>query len=277
MTPKGGRKSHPNGPWIWCCHCQASTHWNGFVVTDDDGAHFLIGQDCGAKHYGGERFRVATRQFEDIERARYIDYRLSAISDLSAAVDGEIALLLECEALKAIESKRAEIKAACPQAVDRLVTYARSGLSLTAHARARGVKGAGFISKNIGQLEGPALLFTDVRSRCSELKAAIANAAKVVPAESSLKDRTSSVDAVENAARDLLKSVIALTQAHRFFLKRNQRRLSRWSDAWVRFFSFNTDAENLLVNEVGKGTRSIAPLDQQRFPNLESCKALIGE
>lgn len=277
-TPKGGRKDNENGPWIWCCHCQASTHWNGFVVTDDAGTHFLIGQDCGAKHYGGERFRAAKRQFESIENARYISERLFAIRDLSTSVEGEITTLLASAELAAIDKKRAEIQAASSQAADRLVTYAKAGLSLTAHERARGVRGAGFISANIGPLEGPALIFSDVRARCTELKQAVVSAVAVTKDEdASAKDQKVAVDLVENAARDVLRAVVALSQAHRFFLKRNQRRLARWSTAWVKFFTFLNDDDNLVIIDTEKGTRTIAPLDQQRFPTLKSCKGLIGE
>ena len=276
VTPKGGRKTHPNGPWVWCSHCQASTHWNGFVVVDDAGQRYLIGQDCGALHYGGDRFRHARNEFQRIEHAQSLDRRLAAISALLPNAMEEIESLLQCSALAAVEAKRAEFQKASPNAAARLQSPAQTGLGLSAHERARGLKGAGFISVNLGPIEGASLIYSDIRSCCADLIAAIKEAANV-PDESTLSEKSQALKKLDQSTRALLKSKDECAHAYRFFLKRNYRRLARWSTPLHRFISISHDGDTLIVWDEKVGQTALFPLEAQRFPAMKVCKRLLTE
>jgi hypothetical protein len=279
VTPKGGRKSNPDGPWLWCSHCQAHKHWIGIVVVDDAGHFYLIGQDCGERHYGADRFRLATRRFNDIEYALDLDRRLGSIAAAAQSLSDEARDLLSCDALASLEQKRNEVAAACPMASQRLTTYARSGLSLTAHERARGLKGTNVMSVDLGAVEGPALLFSDVRAKCADMSDAVQAIVEFADDYQALSnvEKKRLVGAVDLAAGGLLGAVAECAQASRFFSRRNYRRLERWAVPLNRFFSIHHEEDALVFVDAALGAREVRPLQAGGFPSMKVCRKVAGK
>lgn len=271
VRPNGGRKNNPDGPRTWCCHCQGARHWHGFVVADDEGRYFLIGRHCGAKHYGADRFRAAKRSFDAIEVQRAQDRRLIAIAESANAIINEVQTLLASPELAAIEAKRQELENASPQAAERLATLARSGLSLTTHEQLRG---GGFVSVDLGQVEGASLIYSDIRFCCRNLLEAMTCAA-ILPQSAERQEKANSLKRLDECLRSTLEASENCAQAHRFFLRRNLVRLSRWSVPMRRFYTLSVDGKNLVVQDAARGVASVTPLMTRRMPPLAACKQFM--
>lgn len=127
-TPPGGRKANPDAPMIRCCHCGLRRHWRGYVVRDERGQLYIIGaQNCGHDHYGGDRFKDTETSFrQELERQRALR-RWQNMMLLVPALKEEVAKLLSCEALRALERKRDEIRRASPEGFAALIRHHRSG------------------------------------------------------------------------------------------------------------------------------------------------------
>jgi hypothetical protein len=117
--PPGGRAVNPDAPYVWCCHCQRPTHWNGFVVRDSTGQTFIIGNECGRRHYGGS-FDLVEKRFHE-ERARKVV--LTQWARMAARVDDlerVVGNLVADPYLSLHDLKQRELQDASPGAFSRL-------------------------------------------------------------------------------------------------------------------------------------------------------------
>lgn len=274
-TPAGGRNRHPNGPWEWCCHCQASRHWSGFVVADTKGRLYLIGSECGAKHYDGEHFRIAKRNYRDVEHSRTLDRRLFRLRSLAKSGVEEINSVLNSPLLAAVDAKRQHIERACPDVVSRLANFVRTGSTLTVPVQARGLKGAGFTTESIGPVQGGALVFHDVRSMAQAAREALEHAATLASGDG-VSAKAKGLRAVTTALENLQRSVAELNGADRFFDAANTARLEQWSDHLKRVFVIRAEGRSLIVAASGKPSARIDPFGQMEEIKLPICAELLS-
>ena len=90
---------------VRCVHCkkEARNHSRGYVMkTTDTGKRFLIGRNCGAKHYGAQ-FGLVDRQFHDQRRRRRQLLRLDKSKALLPNLLRNLKKISESPALKIFE------------------------------------------------------------------------------------------------------------------------------------------------------------------------------
>lgn len=133
--PPGGREANPDYPYVWCCHCGYPTHWDGRVIRDDSGGIFLIGADCGRRHYG-ESFINVERAFREERMRQGLLKRWSQMLLSHSDKLDHIKHILANSFLANHDSKHAELRRACPDGLGRLASAVRIG-QLIDHVRVR--------------------------------------------------------------------------------------------------------------------------------------------
>lgn len=280
---------------IWCCHCQAHRHWNGFVIENGTGNRYVIGSHCGPKHYELS-FASARRQHTDLKQRQGLGRRLTEILRMDAELLGSIAHLLHSEGLRQIDTARAVIKKVAGDMFFRLQSIAMTGASLNESVRVRDYaaearRPAGgkrdespiysFENRSLGALDGAALLIErgDCRDKLLALRQALLEARKA---------QTQGTDSIVTA--DLKKIVTACEEAHSraeqaislarrapaFFSDENVSRLERWSEQFDAFRIQRTDVGFNVALSSGPPVR-IAALKTVELRNLAQLGVLSAE
>lgn len=291
ITPNGGRAANPDGPWVWCCHCQAAKHWHGFVITNNTGSRYLIGSACGPKYYGLS-FVGAHRQFQEEAQRQGILERLRRLAAAADAIEASVSQILQCDALRAIDLKVAEIRKASPNAAQRLEAAVRNGQELQETVKVRDIEAelrrdedssrpAQPIYRDqfvgIGHLEGVALVRTrgDCRERLLQLRQKLNDARRVFGEGTDavgIRSLLKTVRAAEEAINSAEQAVDESRKAGEFFSKSNVARLERWSRSW-KDFSIESDGDRIKIWSKHKGYSSIAPFEDLSIPALK----LLGD
>lgn len=279
LTPEIVGEYHLTGDHdaIWCCHCQAHRHRNGFIVTNATGANHLIGSTCGPKHYGLS-FNFARTQHRTLTRRKAILERLRSICAAADTTLTAIAGALASDGLRQIDLKRAEIRKASEQIFTLLSTFIQNGSPLQEMIQVRdldaerrrdenlpeGKSGPPiFIQqpRSLGIVAGAGLLRRrDCRDSLLALRAAVETVrdmGKAATDNYSLQALTKAVKAAEDAWDDANRAIAEAEAAPRFFSAENLDRLERWSSAY-NTFSLRADGSSLVITD--KGITSIAPL-----------------
>ena len=136
VRPTGGLKANSPASYVWCCHCQKPTHWHGRVVEDRGGGTYIIGVDCGRKHYG-DKFVAIDRTFEDQLARQRLLKRWTEIFELKATLLDEIELVLKDPPWQAIDLKRQQLAKVAPDLVFRLRPKVTKGAPLIIRSRIR--------------------------------------------------------------------------------------------------------------------------------------------
>jgi hypothetical protein len=278
----------PGTDFIWCCHCQGHHHRNGFVITNSTRQHYLLGSDCGPKHYDLS-FKLARRHHQLKVRRRGILDRLHAIVATAPEVNATIQEALHSEALRLVNAKREELRRASESAYSSLATSVATGMPLNEFVRVRdiaaeqqrdaqlpGDETGPPIYKtephSLGRVAGGAMLRDrgDCRDQLLALRGSIDRVLAVhreITDNFSVPQLTKAVREAEQAweaARDAINEV-ELSDA--FFTEGNLNRLERWS-AESRYFKLIADGQRLIVtNQAGKQTM-IEPLPPISLPDL---------
>ncbi|MFD1789702.1 hypothetical protein ACFSC3_19280 [Sphingomonas floccifaciens] len=136
VRPFGGRAANPDAPYVWCCHCQKPTHWGGRVLKDKTDSTYIIGADCGRKHYG-DKFVVIDRAFNDQLARQKLLVRWSDAHAIRDQLLAEIKQVFSDPTWAEIEKKRAELKRVAPDVVYRLKALANRAGSLIVRDQVR--------------------------------------------------------------------------------------------------------------------------------------------
>lgn len=136
LRPNGGRVANPDAAYIWCCHCQKPTHWNGRVLRDSSARIYIIGADCGRKHYG-DKFVAIDRAFDEQLARQKLLGRWARIELLRDRMLSEIDTVLQDSAWRSVDLKRQELHRAKPDLVFRLSSMIRRGGSLIIREQVR--------------------------------------------------------------------------------------------------------------------------------------------
>ena len=136
VRPAGGRNANSASSYIWCCHCQKPTHWDGRVVQDRSGGTYIIGIDCGRKHYG-DKFVAIDRTFEDQLARQKLLHRWSGLLESKTALLEEVDTVLKDGIWRTIDLKRQELDRLAPDLVFRLKPMVKRGASLIIRSRVR--------------------------------------------------------------------------------------------------------------------------------------------
>lgn len=140
LRPSGGRIANPDAPFIWCCHCQKPTHWDGRVLRDNSEKTYIIGADCGRLHYG-DKFIAIDRMFgERIARQSLLE-RWSRVLQLREQMLSELAGVFRDPIWQSIDLKRQELHRLAPDLVFRLTPVAKRGGNLIVRERVRDLAG----------------------------------------------------------------------------------------------------------------------------------------
>ncbi|UAJ11051.1 hypothetical protein [Polymorphobacter megasporae] len=251
LTPPGGRRSSPEGPWFWCSHCQKENHWRGLLVGGAEGRRHSIGHECAAAHYGFS-YASAAKAFADELKRKGALARLGRIIASAPSIETGIASILKSEGLKALDLKRQEIQQASPPMAALLSAAALSDAALVEdvtvpdpEAEAKFTRREGsrperpftkVERRSLGRLQGAWLLRTqdDCRDRLLMLRRAMTAAVELdlLDTNSASTSRiVAVVRGVEQAhvsAREALRGARSVAE---FFHHENVVRMSRWSES----------------------------------------------
>jgi hypothetical protein len=133
--PRGGRAANPDAPYVWCCHCQRPTHWDGFVVRDGTGQTFIIGNECGRRHYGAS-FEVVERRFNEERVRKAVLTQWSRMAARAAELERALEGLAVDPYLALHDLKQRELQDASPGAFIRLRNAVQRG-ALELHEQVR--------------------------------------------------------------------------------------------------------------------------------------------
>ena len=280
ITPAGGRAANPDGPWVWCSHCQAARHWRGFVITNATNARHLIGSTCGPVHYG-VTFAGARNAYTERARRKSLLHQVARYCASAAAMCEASEQLLKGEELKALDRKREELRKAAPDAFLRLATYASNDSELDEQLQVRDFaaeqrrdervnsksKGPAIfkeLRRGIGRVQGKALLRTadDVREwllRTKNAVLAIERLRDLGTDELKTKQLADAVRSVDRAIETASARIEECRHAHEFFSEANLLRLERWS-ASHSGFRLSADGDKLRVADRRAGRSEVEPL-----------------
>lgn len=277
----GGYDEQPQsgiGPYVWCCECQKDNHWRGYVVADALLHRYTIGGICGVKHFGGHRFAIARRSFEDIEKREGLLRRRRALLDAKAAVEAEVAALTISDGLQAIESTRAKLRRASANMLSRLNSRVIAGGELTTNKPARFGRRYAEMNISIGRLEGAALIHSELRSAVTGLKTEMAALEESTEAQVETMDShrlTEFIRPAERAIDRLIAERDRLRGVPAFFSARNIRRLASWSRPMHNWYRLEAGEDRtLIVWDVTNGTTLVDPVTNISFPELPTCENL---
>lgn len=245
---------------IWCCHCQAHRHWNGFVVENQTGFRYLIGSHCGPKHYDLS-FAAAHRQHKDLKQRQGLGRRLATILSMEEELAERIRQIFQSDGLRRVDDARLAIKKAAGDAFFRLQPIALTGGALTQSVRVRDYAAEAvrsgdrkdeapvytFESERIGTLEGVGLLIEngDCRDALIALRTAVSEARKV---QNSGTDNVATnhfqkvVKKCEETHASAQQAIALARRAPAFFSDENLLRLERWSEQFDSFSIRRTDS-----------------------------------
>lgn len=280
VRPKGGRDRNRNGPWLFCCHCQAHTHWEGYILAAPGGRHFLIGSKCGPLHYGADRFAVARRRFKEIEDRESLQQRGVYMLSLAQKAAYELEALTSSEGLAAVETISELIRRASPDMFTRLYSSVLGDEPLKAYTMVRGTKGAMEPAlRSVGRLEGASIISCQARTAAREMMTALEALQRITPAQWAVEEIRSLLQiirAVERSATILLDERRALLKAHIFFSVRNRRRLEQWASPLRKFIHLDVSSGTLVISDTRSkaGTIEVAPLAAITLPRLKNCELI---
>ena len=250
LSPAGGMRTNPDGPWLWCCHCQKDNHWRGFVIANATGNRYSIGKDCAAKHYGIE-FVSARRTFKDEVTRKGLLERLGAINAVAEEIEVVISQILHSPSLSMIDAKRAEIEKASANAAFLLASAAHTRTPLHEEVQVRDL--AAELARDdklpadadrppiyklerraIGLIDGSAVVRNqdDCRDRLLGLRRAVRQACAIHNGDTdAVKTNTMKklVVEAESAHRAAEERLAEYRHAPDFFSATNVDRMARWS------------------------------------------------
>jgi len=278
--------------FIWCCHCQGHHHLNGFVITNSTGRNYLLGSECGPKHYDLS-FRFARREHRAKVRRKGVLDRLKAIVATAPLVQATIREILHSEGLRILDHKREELRRASDSAFRSLATSVQTGMPLYQIVRIRdviaeqerdarlpdGETGPPIYRRDphsLGNVAGTALLRDqgDCRDHLLALRGAI-NRVVTLHRETtdnfSIHTLTKAVRDAEGAWEAARNAITEAEFADAFFTEGNLNRLERWS-AENRYFRLTADGDRLIVTNDRSKQTTILPLARISLPNLPSMK-----
>lgn len=275
VTPKGGAASNPQGPWIWCSHCQKPTHWHGFVVQQSTGSRHLIGQDCARQHYGAERFDVAHRAYREIEKRGELLRRISKLKAAADEIIEEVRLTLTSDAYAEIKRKRAELHAACPDALLRLASSVLSG-GLTTHETIVDVDGKSQAQLiPLGAVDGAELISGNFENAAQLAISLFESIQDLNASDQTNPQLTKILKEIGYSLKSLMEAREGLSAAANFFSERNLSRLQRWSIPHRARFSMNPANDGSLeIHDTKLGVRTIVPVKKARLPTMMTCKSV---
>ncbi len=271
---------------IWCCHCQASRHRNGFVITNGTGKHFLLGSTCGPEHYGLS-FAFARRQHSDLAKRKGVLARLNAILATAHDLKRACHSILHSEGLRAVDAKRAELRRASEQVASLLATAVQNGSALDEMVKVRDFeaerrrdersssgKQDGPIytqeRRSLGSVAGSGLVRT--KGDCRDCLIALRDAVDHLFAfratdtnKHALQTLTKAVRAAEEAWARAESAVTEAEAAPFFFSADNLSRLSRWSVAHKTFDLIADEGRLVVIDRQGRRT-TIGPLGLISLP-----------
>jgi hypothetical protein len=271
---------------IWCCHCQAHRHWNGFVVENETGNRYVIGSHCGPKHYELS-FASARRQHTDLKQRQGLGRRLADILRVDAELLDSIARVLQSEGLHRIDQARSAIKKAAGDMFFRLQPMAARGAALTEPVRVRDYAAEArrpasdkgdespiytFENQRIGTLEGAGLLIEhgDCRDELLALRQALVEARKAHTRGTdsiTTTDLQKIVKRCEEAHSRAEQAIALARRAPAFFSNENVSRLERWSEQFDAFRIQRTDVGFDVALSRGSSV-SIVALEAVELPHL---------
>lgn len=283
----------PGTDFIWCCHCQGHHHRNGFVITNLTQKHYLLGSECGPKHYDLS-FKLAAREHKAKVKRKGVLERMKAIWANGPVVRATIHDVLRSEGLRLIDFKRDELRRASGSAFSALATSVRSGMPLYETISVRDVAaeqrrdeklrgsetGPRIYSQermSLGQVAGAAIFREsgDCRDHLLLLRAkieAVEAFSREVTDAYSIPALTKAVRAAEEAWQAAQDAIVDAEFADAFFLEGNLNRLERWSAA-NRYFRLVADGDRLLISGEGSRQTTILPLPSIKLPRLPRLKA----
>lgn len=277
---------------IWCCHCQGHSHRNGFAITNSTGNHYLLGSECGPKHYGLS-FVFAARDHKAKVKRKGVLERMKAIWASAAEVQATIREVLNSEGLRLIDQKREELRRASAGTFSALATTVKTEMPLYETVSVRDVAaeqrrddrlpdnetGSPIYRQerlSIGQVAGAAMLRES--GDCRDLLLVLRGKIEVVEAfrkeiteTISIPVLTNAVRAAEQAWQAAQDAITEAEFADAFFTGGNLNRLERWS-ASNRYFKLTADGDRLVVTNDRSGQTTILPLPRISLPRLPSMK-----
>jgi hypothetical protein len=278
---------------VWCCHCQSHSHRNGFAVTNSTGTNYLLGSECGPKHYGFT-FAYAARDHKAKVKRKGILDRMKAIWAAAPEVQAAITELLHSDGLRLIDQKREELRRASDEAFSALATSVKTGMPLHETVSIRDLAAEQRRDANLpddrvgppifrrermslGQVSGAALLRTsgDCRDLLLVLRGkieAVVAFRKEVTDAYSIPQLMKAVRAAEQAWAEAQKGITEAEFADAFFTEGNLNRLERWS-ASNRYFKLSSDGKRLVVTTERSSPKTILALPEISLSPLPRMKA----
>ncbi len=268
-APAGGRLRNPNGPWIWCSHCQKPTHWEGFVIKAPNDTYHLIGGDCGKLHYGTKRFGAAHGKYLAHEKRKKLLSDLGKIQAVVGEVLSELTALKRSNALVQLRNTRKQFEKACPDAAFRLRSAALAG-GLSTHQRVRTSGGKyELMPVSLGQLEGVFVVSDDADGVIQKAEIAISEIAEVDIEHTDTKDLAKLKQGLGRSLSELVRVKLELEKANVFFSKRNLDRLEQWSLPFNRFFRLTAKQDRLEIWDYKKGSTVVKALPRLTAPPID--------
>lgn len=290
LTPPGGMRANPDGPWVWCCHCQKDNHWRGFVIANATGNRYSVGNDCAAKYYGIE-FSSARRTFKDEVTRKGLLERLGALSAAAEGIYAVIAEALHSSSLSMIDAKRKEIGKACANAAFLLSSAAHSGTPLHEQVQVRDL--AAELARDdklpadadrppiyklerraIGLIDGSAVVRNqdDCRDRLLSLRRAVRQVRAMHKGDTdavTTETMKKLVVEAESAHRAAEERLAEYRRAPDFFSATNVDRMARWSDSQSGFtIRPNEDGIEIITSTKSAIVRRFDAISLPRLPQV---------
>lgn len=265
---------------MWCSHCQAHRHRNGFVIEVNGETRHLIGSHCGQAHYGAS-FSAARAGHSELRSRQSVLGRLRLILDVSDELLKATRAVMRSPALELVASKRAEFDSARGDLAFRLASAVIAGgfveevkVRNYAAEQRRGREGPPIYTterRGIGPVEGEALFRGDFcRDSLLALQEALSQIARDARGGtdrlSTLK-LTNLVRKVEEAWDRASEDCEKLRDAPRFFSPSNLDRLLRWA---AQFNSFTAGVDRTAVVVGGKRIEPLPDLESLSFPDRDA-------
>jgi hypothetical protein len=277
---------------VWCCHCQSHSHRNGFAVTNSTGQQYLLGSECGPKHYGFA-FEFAARDHKAKVKRKGILDRLKAIVATAPAVKASIQEILTSEGLQLLDAKRHELWRASSNAFSALATSVKTEMPLYEMVRVRDLAaeqrrddqlpddeiGAPIYRHermSLGNVAGAGLVRHSYycRDRLLGLSGAIDRVIAIhdeITDRFSIKELTKAVREAEDAWQTAKAAIEEAELADAFFTGGNLNRLERWSRG-NRYFTLIAEDPNLVAMDSTGKRVTITPLSRTALPRLPTMK-----
>lgn len=268
-VPEGGRRLNPTGPWIWCCHCQKESHWEGFVIQTQDDTLHLIGNDCGLQHYGADRFKTAQNVYRDIEKREKLFMDVERLKLASQQILYDLDRIIGSEFYKNILEIRQQIKRSSPDVLNRIRSAAIIG-NLITYEPIKNEKGNNDVARvNLGPLEGDILVLEHELVAIQEVRQVIFDLQKIDINSSDTATLKNNKKRVGYGLKAIVDLMHRFEDADKFFSERNVNRMIRWSGHLRKFFSISFQYPNIIIQDSNARISEITPLKTRKLPNLE--------